>query len=47
MTDEIRKKIDENNRHLEQRKYLKHARDEMKNMYIHRIVNVLGSNDKL
>ncbi len=47
MTAAIRKHLAENPGHFDPRQYLTPARDAMKNMYIHKIVNVLGSNDKL
>ena len=47
MTAAIRKHLAENPSHFDPRQYLKPARDNMKKMYIHKIVNVLGSNDKL
>ena len=47
MTAAIRKHFAENPSHFDPRQYLKPARENMKKMYIHKIVNVLGSNDKL
>jgi len=47
MTAAIRKYMAENPDHFDPRQYLKPARDNMKKMYVHKIVNVLGSNDKL
>jgi fructose-bisphosphate aldolase class II len=47
MTAAIRKYLAENPSHFDPRQYLKPARENMKKMYIHKIVNVLGSNDKL
>ena len=47
MTAAIRKHFAENPGHFEPRQYLKPARENMKKMYIHKIMNVLGSNDKL
>ena len=47
MTSAIRKHLAENPGHFDPRQYLKPARDNMKKMYIHKIVNVLGSNNKL
>ena len=47
MTDAIRKVFDEKPAEFEPRKYLGPARDEMKKLYMHKIINVLGSNDKL
>ncbi len=47
MTAAVRKYLAENPSHFDPRQYLKPARDNMKKMYIHKIVEVLGSNDKL
>ncbi len=47
MTAAVRKHLAENPSHFDPRQYLTPARDNMKKMYIHKIVNVLGSNDKL
>ena len=47
MTAAIRKHLAENPGHFDPRQYLTPARDNMKKMYIHKIVEVLGSNDKL
>ena len=47
MTAAIRKHFAENPGHFDPRQYLKPARENMKKMYIHKIMNVLGSNDKL
>ena len=47
MTAAIRKHLAENPGHFDPRQYLTPAREEMKKLYIHKIVNVLGSNDKL
>ena len=47
MTAAIRKHFAEHPEHFDPRQYLSPARDEMKKLYIHKIVNVLGSNDKL
>ena len=47
MTAAIRKYMAENPGHFDPRQYLTPAREAMKKMYIHKIVNVLGSNDKL
>ena len=47
MTAAIRKHFAENPGHFDPRQYLTPARDNMKKMYIHKIMNVLGSNDKL
>ena len=46
MTGAIRKHLAENPGHFDPRQYLKPAREEMKKMYVHKIVNVLGSNGK-
>ena len=46
MTAAIRKHFAENPSHFDPRQYLKPAREEMKKMYIHKIINVLGSNGK-
>ena len=46
MTGAIRKHLAENPGHFDPRQYLKPAREEMKKMYIHKIVNVLGSDGK-
>ncbi len=47
MTAAVRKVFVEKPAEFDPRKYLGPARDNMKKMYIHKIVNVLGSNDKL
>ena len=47
MTAAIRKYFAENPGHFDPRQYLGPARENMKKMYIHKIVNVLGSNNKL
>ncbi len=47
MTAAIRKHLAEHPGDFDPRQYLKPARENMKKMYIHKIVNVLGSNDKL
>ena len=47
MTAAIRKAFAEKPAEFDPRKYLGPARDNMKKLYIHKIVNVLGSNDKL
>ena len=47
MTAAIRKYLAENPSHFDPRQYLTPARTAMKDMYIHKIVDVLGSNDKL
>ena len=46
MTAAVRKHLAENPGHFDPRQYLKPAREEMKKMYIHKIINVLGSNGK-
>ena len=46
MTAAVRKHLAENPSHFDPRQYLKPAREEMKKMYIHKIVNVLGSDGK-
>ncbi len=47
MTAAIRQHFAEHPDHFDPRQYLKPARENMKKMYIHKIVNVLGSNNKL
>ena len=47
MTAAIRKHFDEKPGDFDPRQYLKPARESMKMMYIHKIVEVLGSNNKL
>lgn len=47
MTAAVRKHLAEHPDHFDPRQYLKPARESMKNMYVHKIMNVLGSNDKL
>ena len=46
MTAAVRKHLAENPGNFDPRQYLKPAREEMKKMYIHKIINVLGSNGK-
>ena len=46
MTGAIRKHLAENPSHFDPRQYLKPARDAMNEMYIHKIINVLGSDGK-
>ncbi|MCI2082265.1 MAG: class II fructose-1,6-bisphosphate aldolase [Bacteroidales bacterium] len=46
MTAAIRKVFVEHPEEFDPRKYLGPARDKMKELYIHKVVNVLGSNDK-
>ncbi|MCR5588429.1 MAG: fructose-bisphosphate aldolase, partial [Bacteroidales bacterium] len=47
MTAAIRKTFAEKPAEFDPRKYLGPARDNMKKLYIHKIVNVLGSNGKI
>ena len=47
MTAAIRKHFAEHPEQFDPHQYLSPAREEMKKLYIHKIVNVLGSNDKL
>ena len=47
MTAAIRKHFAEHPDHFDPRQYLSPARDNMKKMYIHKIVKVLGSDNKL
>ena len=47
MTAAIRKTLAEKPAEFDPRKYLKPARESMKKLYIHKIVNVLGSDNKL
>ena len=47
MTAAIRKYFNEHPDHFDPRQYLKPARENMQKMYEHKIINVLGSNDKL
>ncbi len=46
MTAAVRKVFNEKPGEFDPRKYLGPARDEMKKLYVHKIVNVLGSNGK-
>jgi len=46
MTAAVRKVLAENPAEFDPRKYLGPARENMKKLYIHKIVNVLGSNGK-
>jgi len=46
MTAAIRKVLDEKPEEFDPRKYLGPARDALKQLYIHKIINVLGSNNK-
>ena len=47
MTAAVRQYFAKNPSHFDPRQYLGPAREEMKKLYIHKIVKVLGSNDKL
>lgn len=47
MTAAVRKVLHDKPEEFDPRKYLGPARDRMKKLYIHKIINVLGSNDKL
>ena len=47
MTGTIRKYFDENPSHFDPRQYLKPARENIKKLVMHKIVDVLGSNDKI
>ncbi len=47
MTAAIRQTLAEKPAEFDPRKYLGPARDNMKKLYVHKIVNVLGSNDKI
>jgi fructose-bisphosphate aldolase class II len=47
MTAAIRKVFVEKPAEFDPRKYLGPARDNMKKLYMHKIVNVLGSDNKL
>ncbi|MBR5146967.1 MAG: class II fructose-1,6-bisphosphate aldolase [Bacteroidales bacterium] len=47
MTAAVRKALAEKPSEFDPRKYLGPARDSMQKLYMHKIVNVLGSNDKL
>ena len=47
MTAAIRQHFAEHPEHFDPRQYLTPARDSMKALYMHKIINVLGSNDKL
>jgi fructose-bisphosphate aldolase class II len=46
MTAAVRKVLDEKPEEFDPRKYLGPARDALKQLYMHKIVNVLGSNGK-
>jgi len=45
MTAAIRKHLSENPKEFDPRKYLGPAREKLKNLYAHKIINVLGSNN--
>lgn len=47
MTAAVRKALADKPAEFDPRKYLGPARDRMKELYVHKIINVLGSNDKL
>lgn len=47
MTAAVRKVLHDKPEEFDPRKYLGPARDSMKKLYIHKIINVLGSNEKL
>ena len=47
MTGNIRKYLAENPSHFDPRQYLKPARQAVKDMVAHKIVNVLGSDNKI
>ena len=47
MTAAIRKVLVEHPEEFDPRKYLGPARDKLKQLYIHKIYDVLGSNDKM
>jgi fructose-bisphosphate aldolase class II len=47
LTAAVRKTLAEKPAEFDPRKYLGPARDNMKKLYIHKIVNVLGSDNKL
>jgi fructose-bisphosphate aldolase class II len=47
MTANIRKHFVEHPDHFDPRQYLKPARQAVKDMVAHKIVNVLGSNDRI
>ena len=47
MTAAIRQHFAEHPEHFDPRQYLTPARDAMKALYMHKIINVLGSNDKI
>ena len=47
MTAAVRKVLAENPTEFDPRKYLGPARDKLKSLYIHKVLNVLGSNEKV
>ena len=47
MTAAIRKVLAENPQEFDPRKYLGPAREQLKQLYIHKIINVLGSNNRV
>jgi fructose-bisphosphate aldolase class II len=47
MTAAVRKVLAEKPAEFDPRKYLGPARDKLKDLYVHKIYNVLGSNDKM
>jgi fructose-bisphosphate aldolase class II len=47
MTAHVRKHLAENPSHFDPRQYLKPARQAVKDMVAHKMVHVLGSNDKI
>ena len=47
MTAAVRKTLAENPTEFDPRKYLAPAREKLKNLYVHKIVNVLGSADRV
>ena len=47
MTAAIRKVFATNPAEFDPRKYLGPARDSLKKLYMHKVLNVLGSNDRI
>ncbi len=47
MTAAVRKVFAENPAEFDPRKYLGPARESLKKLYEHKIINVLGSNDRI
>ena len=47
MTAAVRKVLSENPQEFDPRKYLGPAREKLKQLYMHKIINVLGSNNKV